>query len=91
MSDDTIIEEEKEKNIIKEVCYRYDFTYKKLADELGYSEGSIRNLSSKGNDEIPLNVKKSIELLYKTKEYEKEIKEFSLLRNLLRIFIEKDK
>ncbi len=87
MSDDTVIEEEKEENIIKKVCREHNLTYKKLANELGHSEGSIRSLAIKDNSDMSLIFKKSMELFVKTREYEKELEEFHFMRKWLKKFI----
>ncbi len=74
---------EKEENIIKKVCREYSLTYKKLAEELGYSESSIRNLALKNNHDITINVRKSVELYVKNRELENKIEEFMMLKKLL--------
>jgi len=74
---------EKEENIIKKVCREYNLTYKKLAEELGYSESSIRNLALKNNHDITINVRKSVELYVKNRELENKIEEFMMLKKLL--------
>jgi hypothetical protein len=74
---------EKEENIIKKVCREYNLTYKKLAEELGYSEGSIRNLSYKKNEEITLNVKRSIEFFIENKKLKNTLNELALLKKTL--------
>lgn len=78
---------EKEENIIKKVCREYSLTYKKLAEELGYSEGSIANSARKENNDLPLNVKRSIELFYENIEYKKKFDEFQLFKSLLHSLI----
>ena len=49
-------------NIVKKVCKDLGLTYRELGEAIGYSEGSIRNMASKGDISEP--VRKSIELLY---------------------------
>jgi len=87
MSDDTVIEEEKEENIIKKVCREHNLTYKKLAEEIGYIEGSLRNLSSKENKDISIMVKKVLELFVRIKEYEKEQEKIKTIKMWFRDFV----
>ena len=36
------------KNLIKDICKKYNLTYKQLADIIGYSESAIKNASANG-------------------------------------------
>ncbi len=68
-------------NIVKKVCKELGLTYKELGERIGYSEGSIRNMASKG--EISEPVKKSIELLYELKKCQEQLEDCKQLERIL--------
>jgi transcriptional regulator with XRE-family HTH domain len=84
MSDDTVIEEEKEENIIKKICREHNLTYKKLAEEIGYGHGSIQNLANKENNDISIMVKKVLELFILTKKQAQELDELNIIKRWIR-------
>ena len=60
-------------NLIKKVCKEHTITYKELADEIGYSESSIKSASCR--NKIGIRLRKVI-LLYT------EVLELRKLKNL---------
>jgi len=80
--------EEKEIHLVKKVSKELGLTYKELAEEIGYTEGGLKNLVFK--NQVTKNLKKSIELYLETIKLRKEIKEAEDFRNILKTFISKD-
>jgi len=87
--------EEKEVHLVKRVSKELGLTYKKLGEEIGYSEGALRGAVSK--NQLSEQLKKALELyleIIKLKESkEKIIKSKELLETYLmeiRIISEKN-
>jgi len=74
-----------ETNIIKEVCKEYNFTYKQLAEEIGYSESAIKTAIS--TNKISNSMERAIELFRENTELKKKVLSFSSFRENLREFI----
>ena len=81
-------EKEQEIHLVKKVSKELGLTYRELAEEIGYSEGGLKNLVFK--NQITKNLKKSIELYIETLKLRKEIKEAEDFRNILKTFISKE-
>ena len=73
--------EEKEDNLIKQVCKELNLTYAELGKEIGLSGDSLRTIASKGN--ISSQLKKSIELFLENNKLKEENKKFKQLGILL--------
>jgi len=80
--------EEKEVHLVKKVSKELGLTYRELAEEIGYTEGGLKNLVFK--NKVTKNLKKSIELYMETLKLRKEIKEAEDFRNVLKTFISKE-
>ena len=77
--------ENQEENLIKKVCKDLDLTYKKLADEIGYTEGNLKNSVFKNQISKPLE--RAIELYIETQELKKEIAKTRELKQVLKSLI----
>jgi len=81
-----VVLEEKEIHLVKRVSKELGLTYKKLGEEIGYSEGALRGAVSK--NQLSEQLKKALELyleIIKLKESkEKIIKSKELLETNLR-------
>ncbi|SFV67788.1 hypothetical protein MNB_SV-14-952 [hydrothermal vent metagenome] len=77
-----------EPSLIKQICKDYNFTYKELSKELGYSESAIKTAIS--TNKISNSMKRAIELFIENKELKEKVSSFSSFRENLRNFIEPD-
>ncbi|CAA6823722.1 MAG: Unknown protein [uncultured Sulfurovum sp.] len=80
-----LVLEEKEENLIKKVCKDLNLTYKKLADEIGYTEGNLKNSVFKNQISKPLE--RAIELYLETQKLKKEIAKNKELKQVLKTLI----
>ena len=77
--------EEKEIHLVKRVSKKLGLTYKKLGEEIGYSEGALRGAVS--TNQMSPQLKKALELyleIIRLKEKEKNTDE---VKAILRTFI----
>jgi len=80
-----VILEEKEIHLVKRVSKKLGLTYKKLGEEIGYSEGALRGAVS--TNQMSPQLKKALELyleIIRLKEKEKNTDE---VKAILRTFI----
>lgn len=77
--------ENQEEHLVKKVCKDLNLTYKKLADEIGYTEGNLKNSVSKNQISKPLE--RAIELYIETQELKKEIIKTRELKQVLKTLI----
>ena len=68
-------------NVIKEICKELNITYKKLADEIGYEEPTIRTLASKG--QITSQLARTIQLYKENIELKKKLDVLKQLKEVL--------
>jgi len=72
---------EKNENLVKKTCKELGLTQKELAEKIGVSQKSITNWANNKNP-IPLNFKKSVELLKKAEELEILKKSMKILKEI---------
>ena len=72
-------------NIVKQTAKELGMTYKELAEAIGYGEDAVKKAAASGTVSVPML--KAIELVKKNKELEKEINDTSLLKDMLKKFI----
>ena len=77
--------ENQEEHLVKKVCKELNLTYKKLADEIGYTEGNLKNSVFKNQISKPLA--RAIELYIETQELKKEIIKTRELKQVLKTLI----
>ena len=77
--------EEKEIHLVKKVSKELGVTYKELADEIGYTEASLKK--SVYDNKISSQLKKSIELYLRNLKLEKELTEMQEMKNKVGTFI----
>jgi len=58
-------------NIVKQTCKELGFTYKQLAEKIGYGEGALKRAASTNDVSEPM--KKAIELYLKNLELEEAL------------------
>ena len=80
-----MILEEKEVHLVKHVCRELGITYKKLGEEIGYSESSLRKAVSDKRTTLPLQ--KAIELYLKNRKLEAEQEKNKKMENMMKEFI----
>ncbi|MCG3706419.1 hypothetical protein L5F43_07970 [Aliarcobacter butzleri] len=69
-------------NIIKDFSKRFNLTYSQLAEAIGYSEPAIKKAIA--NDNISEPMQKAISLYFKTLELEKQLEDYTILKNAIK-------
>jgi DNA-binding transcriptional regulator YiaG len=73
--------EEKEENLVKQVCREYEITQTELAEKLDIPKGTIsRWVSTK---KIPRTAELALNLMLKNRELENQLKSFKIFREAL--------
>jgi len=70
-----------EDNIVKQTCKELGLTYRELAESIGYGENSISNAS---RGEVSKAMTKAIELYLGNLELEKQLQDYSALKNAIK-------
>ena len=73
---------EKTENIVKVTAKRLGMTYKQLGEEIGYSEGALRNAATADN--VSDQITKAIDLFLKVKELENKMQTIENFKQNLR-------
>ena len=73
--------EEKEENLVKQVCKEYGMTQTELANKLDIPRGTISRWVSTKN--IPRTAELALNLMLKNRELEKRLESFKLFRDAL--------
>lgn len=71
-------------NLIKETCKELGLTYKQLGEKIGYSEATLNKNASTG--EISKSIEVAINLYLETLELRKQLKQFELLKEIMKDF-----
>ena len=73
--------EDKEENLVKQVCKAYDITQTELGEKLDIPRGTISRWVSTNN--IPKTADLALNLMIKNKELENQLEIFKLFRDAL--------
>ena len=73
--------EDKEENLVKQVCKAYDITQTELGEKLDIPRGTISRWVSTNN--IPKTADLALNLMLKNKELENQLEIFKLFRDAL--------
>ena len=76
------MEKEKKENLIKKTCKELGLTYRELGERIGYSEATLNKNASTG--EISKSIEVAISLYLETIELKKQLKQFQLLKEIIR-------
>lgn len=76
------MEKEKKENLIKKTCKELGLTYRELGERIGYSEATLNKNASTG--EISKSIEVAINLYLETIELKKQLKQFQLLKEIIR-------
>ena len=79
--------EKNEIHLVKKVSKELGFTYKELAERIGYSESNLRQ--SVSTNKLSSQLKKAIELYLETINLKKRVDEAEDFKSILRTFIQK--
>ena len=80
-----VILEEKEIHLVKRVSKKLGLTYKKLGEEIGYSEGALRGAVS--TNQMSPQLKKALELYLEIIRLREKEKSTDEVKAILRTFI----
>jgi hypothetical protein len=80
-----VVLEEKEIHLVKRVSKKLGLTYKKLGEEIGYSEGALRGAVS--TNQMSPQLKKALELYLEIIRLREKEKSTDEVKAILRTFI----
>ena len=76
-----VVLEEKEENLVKQVCKEYGITQTELAEKLDIPRGTISRWGSTNN--MPKTAKVALELMLKNRELENKLELFKIFKKAL--------
>ena len=82
-----VVLEEKEVHLVKRVSKELGLTYRELAENIGYSESSLRKTVS--NNTVSSQLKTAIELYLENLKLKQELNELEDFKNTFRTFLKK--
>jgi DNA-binding transcriptional regulator YiaG len=81
--------EEKEENLVKKVCSKYNLTSKELAEKLDIPKGTIGRWSA--SNKIPKTAEIALNLMLENKELKDKLTDINLFKKSLKEFIFENK